>query len=99
MIIDESNAPVLFNVEHVTRAGAVTVARDLPRADAAAYLKLARIERISGRCVRMYLASRAEAPVLKLPHSAGTARARRFVPLSAAQYATIMSEAEHDHTS
>lgn len=92
------NAPVLFNVEHVTRAGAVTVARDLPRADAAAYLELARIERISGRCVRMCLASRA-APVLKLPHSAGTARARRFVPLSAAQYATIMSEAEHDHTS
>ncbi len=94
MSTEPDNAPVFFNVEHVTKAGATIVARGVSRAEAQAFLDLARIERVAGRCTRVYLTSRASAPGL-LPARVSWQRNRpRAVPLSEKQRAEIMAEDE-----
>lgn len=98
MTINAANAPVLFNVEHATRAGVQVVARDLSRAEAKIYLELARIERVPGRCVRVVLASRERPHALKLVRSTGTGTGPRRWPMTDEQRAKIMSEAEEEAT-
>lgn len=85
--------PVLFNVEHVTKKGVQLVARDLTRAEADEHLDRARAERVPGRCVRVYLASREQPPNAKLSHGIGIS-AHRWGPLTDKRRAEILSEAE-----